>query len=167
LEAAVAGESRRQALAAVERQTAVLIRHIEMLHRRSDIHDTLDRAEYLLLRTLDEAGPMDINTLAASLGLDPSTAGRQVSALQGSGFVDRSPAPGDRRRSIVTPTAAGLARMNHVRRLRTESTADLLDGWTDAEVRTLGTMFDKYNRCVAARYLTGQPAPRSEEEHAR
>ena len=159
-------DARAQALASVERQTAVLMRHFEMLHRRSDIHDMLDRAEYLLLRALDEAGPMDINTLAASLGLDPSTAGRQVSALQGSGFVERSPAPGDRRRSIVTPTAEGLARMNHVRRLRTESTADLLGDWSDEDVRTLGMMFDKYNRCVAARYLTGRQT-RPEAERVR
>ena len=60
------------ALAVIERQTAVLIRHIELLYRRTDLHDDLDRASYLLLRTLADCGPMDINGLAAALGLDPS-----------------------------------------------------------------------------------------------
>jgi DNA-binding MarR family transcriptional regulator len=143
------------ALAVIERQTAVLIRHIEMLYRRTDLHDDLDRASYLLLRTLQDCGPMDINGLAASLGLDPSTAGRQVCVLKDAGLVERSPAPEDRRRSIITPTDEGLRRMETVRERRTENLADLLSGWSADELDTLGAMFDKYNRAIAAKYLTG------------
>jgi DNA-binding MarR family transcriptional regulator len=143
------------ALAVIERETAVLIRHIEMLHRRTDLHEDLDRASYLLLRTLEDCGPMDINGLAASLGLDPSTAGRQVCVLKDAGLVERSPAPEDRRRSIITPTGEGLRRMEAVRGRRTENLADLLSGWSAGELDTLGAMFDKYNRAIAAKYLTG------------
>jgi DNA-binding MarR family transcriptional regulator len=149
-------QRRTDALGVVERQTAVMIRHAEMLNRRTGIHDELDRAEYLLLRLLDEAGPLDINTVACSLGLDPSTAGRQVSVLEGAGLAVRTPAPTDRRRSIITPTAAGLDRMRQVKRLRTESTADLLAEWSDEDLRVLGTMLARYNTTVAERYLTGQ-----------
>lgn len=151
-------QARPEALDAVERQAAILMRHFELLHRRAGIHDKLDRAEYLLLRALDEAGPMDIMSLAALLGLDPSTAGRQVAAAQNSGLIQRAPSPEDRRRSIITPTADGLAQMRHVRRLRTESTADLLSDWDDEDISTLAAMFAKYNDSVAARYLTG-PLP--------
>jgi DNA-binding MarR family transcriptional regulator len=143
------------ALAVIERQTAVLIRHIEMLYRRSDVHDDLDRASYLLLCTLDDCGPTDINGLAASLGLDPSTAGRQVCVLKDAGLVERSPAPEDRRRSIITPTGEGLRRMETVREQRTENLADLLSGWSTGDLDALGAMFDKYNRAIAAKYLTG------------
>lgn len=157
------------ALAVIERQTAVLIRNIEMLYRRTDLHDDLDRASYLLLRTLDDFGPTDINGLAAALGLDPSTAGRQVCVLKDAGLVERSPAPEDRRRSIITPTGEGLRRMETVRGRRTENLADLLAGWNEGDLGTLGAMFDKYNRAITAKYLTGstdgadQPAaaPRS------
>jgi DNA-binding MarR family transcriptional regulator len=148
------------ALTVIERQTAVLMRHFEMLHRRTDVHDALDRAEYLMLRTLDECGPLDINGLAASLGLDPSTAGRQVSVLEGAGLVARSPAPADRRRSIITPTGEGLRRMEAVRERRTRSMADLLADWSEDDLRTLGAMFERYNRAVAARHLTGAPPDR-------
>jgi DNA-binding MarR family transcriptional regulator len=144
-----------RALAVIERQTAVLIRHIEMLYRRTDLHDDLDRASYLMLRTLNDGGPADINGLAASLGLDPSTAGRQVCVLKDAGLVERSPAPADRRRSIVTPTGEGLRRMETVRGRRTENLADLLAGWSEGDLSTLGAMFDKYNRAIAAKYLTG------------
>lgn len=148
-------ESRRQALSAVERQTAILMRHFELLHRRTDIHDTLDRAEYLLLRALDETGASNINALAALLGLDPSTAGRQLAALQRAGLVERAPDPADRRCSIVTPTAEGLERMRRVRRRRTQATAELLGDWSDADLLAFDELLGKYNRTVAERYLTG------------
>ena len=145
------------ALDMIEHQAAVLVRHFELLSRRTDIHDELDRAEYLLLRTLAESGPQDINTLACALGLDPSTAGRQVAALQADGLVARAPAAADRRRSIVTPTEDGLRRMAEVRARRTESIAGLLADWPEADLHTLGAMFAKYNAAVAAHFLTGPP----------
>jgi DNA-binding MarR family transcriptional regulator len=148
-------ESRRRALAAVERQTAILTRHFELLHRRTDIHDSLDRAEYLLLRALDESGPMRINALATLLGLDPSTAGRQVAVLQAGGLVKREPDPADRRCTVVTPTAEGLERMRHVRTLRTELVAGLLAEWSDEDLRTFDAILGKYNKSIAERYLTG------------
>lgn len=151
-------ESRRQALSAVERQTAVLMRHFELLNRRTDIHQQLDRSEYLLLRALEDSGAMNINALAAQLGLDPSTAGRQLAGLQRAGLVERTPDPADRRCNVITPTAEGLERMRHVRRQRTEFTAELLTGWTDEELRTFDTILGKYNRTVAQRYLTGSGA---------
>jgi DNA-binding MarR family transcriptional regulator len=142
----------------IERQTAVLVRHFELLNRRTDIHDELDRAGYLLLRTLSESGPMDINTLAATLGVDPSTAGRQVGAMRAAGLVASEPAPTDRRRCVVSPTEEGSRLMESVRQARAESIADLLAGWSQEDLRTLGTMFDRYNRAVAARHLTGTAA---------
>lgn len=146
-----------QALGVIERQTAVLMRHFELLSRRTGVHDDLDRAEYLMLCTLRDCGPAVINGLATSLGLDPSTAGRQVSVLQNAGLVTRSPDPGDRRRSIISPTAEGLRRMEVVRERRTASVADLLADWSEDDLRTLGAMFGRYNRAVAARHLTAAP----------
>lgn len=145
------------ALAVIERQTAVLTRHFEMLHRRTDVHEDLDRAEYLMLRTLDDCGSMDINGLATALGLDPSTAGRQVAVLQGAGLVERCPDPADRRRSIITPTGEGLRQMEAVRERRTRNMAELLSDWSEEDLRTLGVMFERYNRAVAAKHLTATP----------
>ncbi len=147
-----------RALDVIEHQTAVLVRHFELLYRRGATRGTLDRAEYLLLRTLAGCGPMDINTLAAALGVDPSTAGRQVGAMRGAGLVAGEPDPADRRRTVLTPTGEGLRRMDAVRRDRTGGIADLLADWSEADLATLGEMFRRYNRAVAARYLTA-PAP--------
>jgi DNA-binding MarR family transcriptional regulator len=146
-----------EAIDVIEHQAAVLVRNFELLHRHTDLHDDMDRAQYLLLRTLSEVGPQDINTLAASLGLDPSTVGRQVSALSQQGLAERAPAPNDRRRSIVTPTAEGLRRMESVRTRRAEKIADVLDDWNEAELHTLGAMFTKYNQSLTRKFLTGAP----------
>ncbi len=141
------------ALDDIELQSAVLVRHFEMLRRRSDVYAELERAEYLLLRTLDDSGPADICGLATRLGVDPSTAGRQVSAMTERELVRREPAPGDRRRSIVTPTARGLRLMAKVREHRLLATDELLQGWSAGDRAQLARMFTRYNEAVAARYL--------------
>ncbi|RZT86729.1 MarR family transcriptional regulator [Pseudonocardia sediminis] len=152
----------------IEVASAVLVRNFELLRRRTGDRD-LDRSEYLLLRTLDAAGPSDICSLAAALGLDPSTAGRQVTVLAGKDLVRRTPAESDRRRSVISPTEEGLERMRAERDRRRHDTAELLDGWSEADLRTLGEMFTRYNGAVAEKYLTapttattsGAPAPAS------
>jgi DNA-binding MarR family transcriptional regulator len=143
------------ALEVIEHQTAVLVRNFELLNRRTDVHDDLDRAEYLLLRVLAEYGPQHINSLAALLGLDPSTAGRQVAGLRRKGLVVGARAGADRRRSIVTPTPEGRHLMEAVRTRRADNLADLLADWSEDDLRHLGVMFAKYNSTVAAKYLTG------------
>jgi len=137
----------------IELQSAVLVRNFEVLRRRGKVYVDLDGAEYLLLRTLDELGPMDIRSLASALGVDPSTAGRQVSAMHTSGLVDREPAPEDRRRTIISVTAEGLRRTETVRCRRRDSLVDLLDDWSAEDLATLGVMFGRYNAAVAERYV--------------
>jgi DNA-binding MarR family transcriptional regulator len=142
-------------LEVIEVATAVLVRNFELLRRRGGAYTDLDRAEYLLLRTLDALGPADICTLAAGLGLDPSTAGRQVARMQSRGLVERTPAPADRRRSVVAPTAQGLERMHEARVRRRDATEELLADWSEADRHTLAEMFTRYNRTVAERFLSG------------
>lgn len=144
---------RVDAVEVIEVQMAVVARNLELLRRRGDIYGELDKASYLLLRTLDAIGPADIATLAAALGLDPSTVGRQVTALRGDGLVERTADNQDRRRGIVSPTSQGLALLAHTRQRRRERMAELLDGWSEDELRTLGAVLVRYNHAVARRYL--------------
>jgi DNA-binding MarR family transcriptional regulator len=146
-------------LARIELETVVLVRHFEMLRRRSDIYAELERSEYLLLRTLEAAGPLDIAGLAARLGLDPSTSGRQVNAMVARDLVRRTPDPADRRRGIVEPTERGCALMQEVRRRRLVETDALLADWEPAERAALAGVLARYNRAVAGRYLTGDDEP--------
>jgi DNA-binding MarR family transcriptional regulator len=148
----------------IELASAVLMRNFELLRRRSGIYADLDRAEYLLLRALDQGGSADIAALAAALGVDPSTAGRQVAAMQDKGLVSRDPAPADRRRSIISPTAEGQRRLAVTRGRRREETCLLLAGWAEEDLRALADMFARYNQAVAERYLN-QPCLDSTPAH--
>jgi DNA-binding MarR family transcriptional regulator len=138
----------------IEMATAVLVRNFEMLRRRGDVYTQIDRSEYLLLRTLDRLGPLDIDSLATALGLDPSTAGRQVASMDRGGLVKRNPDASDGRRSIISPTAKGCRQMAATRGRLREVLIELLDGWTQDDLWTLGDMFARFNRAVAGRYAS-------------
>ncbi|GLY43148.1 hypothetical protein Amsp01_091710 [Amycolatopsis sp. NBRC 101858] len=140
------------ALDLIEAHTAVMVRNFELLSRRTDVYDEVDRAGYLLLRTLEVTGPADITTLAAKLGLDPSTVGRQVSAMTGAGLVERTPAPEDRRRSIVVATEEGRRRAHRVHERRRANLAAMFAGVPDDELRVIGESFARYNQAVAREY---------------
>lgn len=140
-------------LEVIEVQAAILARNLELLRRRGNIYGELDKSSYLLLRTSEAIGPADITTLAAALGLDPSTVGRQVTAMHAAKLVERTAAHDDRRRFIVYATEEGRRQLALTRERRRERTVELLDGWSEDELRTLGAMFRKYNSAIAERYL--------------
>ncbi|MFJ4840627.1 MarR family winged helix-turn-helix transcriptional regulator [Streptomyces sp. NPDC088746] len=138
----------------VEFQTAMLVRNLELIRRRADFYLEVDRAGYLLLRALDVLGPTDIATLAAELGLDASTAARQVAAMAKAGFATRTTDPDDRRRTVVTPTAEGRDAMEAVRRRRRTGTAEMLADWSEDDRHAIAGMFARYNQAITDRYLS-------------
>ena len=142
-----------EALDVLELATAVLVRNFELLRRRSEVYKELDKSEYLLLRTLDQTGPADVSTLANALGLDPSTAGRQVTGMRSRELVTKIHDSTDRRRCIIAPTELGLELMALTRQRRLGVTAELLNDWTPDELRTFAELLTRHNDAVAARYM--------------
>src|SRR5258708_1883308 len=88
------------ALDLVETEMAVLARTLERLNRRSEIYRDLDRASYLIARTLETTGPVSINTLASVLGLDATTVTRQVATMEIAQLLRRRVDPDDGRVSL-------------------------------------------------------------------
>jgi len=76
-----------------------------------------------------------------------------VAGLVERGLVQREAAPEDRRRAVLTATARGRELMTELRARRRELTADLLTGWSERDIATLGRMFTRYNRLLSDRYL--------------
>jgi hypothetical protein len=105
------------ALDVVETEMAVLARALEGLHRRSEIYRELDRASYLIARTLETTGPVSIN------GADPD----------------------DGRVSLISLSQTGHRRMRAVRLARRERIARLLHDWTDDDRRDLGRLLARFN----------------------
>jgi DNA-binding MarR family transcriptional regulator len=148
-----------ECLPRIETEMAVLARSLELLRRRGRIHPDLDRAGYLLLRTLDETGPLSIHSLAERVGLDGSTVTRQVATLLRGGLAERRVDPGDRRSCQVTPSDRGRRLMGEVQRRRTERFQELLTGWTEQERADLGRILAKLNRSISATVLPAAAEP--------
>lgn len=126
-----------------------LSRMIALLARHNEPEVTIDRAGYLLLRTLEKIGPASINTIAAVVGLDGSTVTRQVSAMKDLGLVQREINPGDRRSCIISPTAKGHELMRTMRRQRRTNLDLVTNDWSEDDRSALGRLLTKLNDSIA------------------
>lgn len=139
-------------LGRIETEVALLMRFGEATRRRTGAeHRVLDRAAYVILRHLADAGPQNISALATRLNLDGSTVTRQVSAMQRDGLIVREPDPHDGRGMVVSPTPAGLQRMAAVQAARTRLYGDILAGWAPEDRDTLAEMLRRLNEALEHR----------------
>lgn len=103
---------------------ARLVEHawVEALEARGLTH-----AGMIALHFLD-AGPLTQSDLARLAKVENQTMSRTVERLERSGFIERRADPADRRRQIVTRTAAGDAAWASTRSLESEVFPALEDG---------------------------------------
>src|ERR1700759_1650091 len=69
-------------------------------------------------RRLDRAGPASVSELAQAMRVRPQSMAQTVGDLEAEGLVERNPDPDDRRRALVSLTAAGQARIEADRAVR-------------------------------------------------
>jgi DNA-binding MarR family transcriptional regulator len=115
-------------------------------------HDQLSLGDYQVLVYLSEAPGHRLRMcdLAGRLHLSPSGLTRRLDGLVHQGLVAREPSTEDRRVLLAVLTPAGLAALeaaapHHVASVRRR----LLDQLSPAEVRTLGTIFEKVQAALA------------------
>lgn len=97
----------------------------------------LDRSSYVFLVRLNERGPARLSELAQNLGIDLSTASRQVHHLQVAGLVQRTAVEEDRRAAVLSVTADGKAMVERILTARRCVITDLLEGWTPQQRQEL------------------------------
>ena len=134
----------------VETEMAVLARALERVHRRSELYRDLDRASYLIARTLEATGPVSINGLASALGLDATTVTRQVATMEAARLVLRRPDPRDGRVTLISLSQPGRRVMRAVQLARKERVANLLRDWTDDDRRDLGRLLARFNDALTS-----------------
>ncbi|MCU1456463.1 MAG: Transcriptional regulator, MarR family [Actinomycetia bacterium] len=137
-----------KSLAQVELELAVLARTLEGLSRRSQIHRELDRASYLLARTLSGDGQTSIKGLAAALGLDATTVTRQVATMEAARLVTRTVDPSDGRVSLIELSPLGRRKMEAVRSARERRMDELLDDWPESDRREFGRLLQRLNEAL-------------------
>lgn len=69
----------------------------------------VNAAQYSLLRNLERLGRPSITELAAALGLDRSTLGRNLRVLEGKGLLALEEGGEDQRNRLISLTVAGRA----------------------------------------------------------
>ena len=82
---------------------------VEPLQREVATRHGIALADLHALRVLELTGAIPVSRLGAELGLARSSATNLVDRLERAGLVDRSAQPGDRRVTLVGPSAAGFA----------------------------------------------------------
>lgn len=128
----------------------------------------LDRALYVVLARIGDAGPLRLSDLAQLLGVDISTASRQVSAVEARFLVARDPLPGDRRAALLRLTATGEEVLRIYRDTRRRLIGTAIADWADPEKQTLVALLIRFNDDL--RRLTdpaaASPAGRTRQEQA-
>ncbi|MCU1502338.1 MAG: MarR family transcriptional regulator, partial [Ilumatobacteraceae bacterium] len=129
----------------LEAQMAVLARRLENASRKPTISARMDRAAYLIARTLDQSGPVNVNEIARILALDGSTVTRQLAAMESHGFVARGVDPDDGRAWVITLTDAGRREMDLVSTVRARRFTEILDDWPSDDIEQFSRLLERFN----------------------
>ena len=104
----------------------------------------LHKSGLSILSVLEREGPLGVSELGVRLGVDQSTASRQVRPLEVAGLVARDPDPADRRASLVRVTEAGLLLRARVRGTWLADIAWAVRDWDPAEREQLGELLERF-----------------------
>jgi DNA-binding MarR family transcriptional regulator len=153
--------------AAVDRNDELLVlseqmpRFMRLIHGIKAQHTAeggRDLAALILLFPLHRLGPLRQSALADAVHADPSTISRHVALLVDRGLVLRVADESDGRASRLVLTEAGRAQLDQLRDQRVAYLRTVTADWTDDELETFTTLFDRLLDGIATT-LPGEPAP--------
>jgi len=138
-----AGEGMGGAVSRIEPQLARLARALEAAQKRRVY--PLERAHYLLIDVIEQAGPQPVGELARRLLLDDSTVTRQLAAMTALGLLRRIANKDDRRVSVVDVTAKARTLAAEMRALRRARIDVLLSGWEENARTEFAAQLERFN----------------------
>jgi DNA-binding MarR family transcriptional regulator len=145
----VPATARHETANALHSAAVRLLRRVQTIDVRMD----LDGPHASALSVLVYGGPMSIGRLAAIEQVSPPAITKTVSALEADGLAERVRSDADRRVVIVRVTDAGRALLERGRAARVHLMADLLDGLSERDRRTL----ERAAKIIAA--VLSEPSP--------
>jgi DNA-binding MarR family transcriptional regulator len=99
---------------------------------------------YLLLRRIQEDGPLSLGDLARLTEMDPAATGRQVRQLEDDGLVARSSSKGDGRVSLVNATVKGATVRRRIAEVLEGHMCDVLDKWSPRDRHQFAILLDRF-----------------------
>ena len=103
----------------------------------------LDGRDYSILAILAVDGPDSQFQLAGLIGTAPGVIVSAIDGLESDGLVERTRDPADRRRTVVTLTAAGRRKLARADALSDKTVGEMLRGLDHAEIEQLRTLLVK------------------------
>ena len=113
-----------------------------------------------ILFEIRRSGAPSMQQVADELGIDVTTFSRQIKALEGKGFVERSVSPVDRRVTLLGLTEAGAGVVSQIDSYMEDKIKHILAHLTsferDTVIRSLGLLNEavaKGGRCCGSRHV--------------
>ena len=106
--------------------------------------ETLDQPSHQTLRHLLAWGQMRPTALSEALGTGASHVSKIVRRLEQDGLVQRSSDPSDGRATLLSLTTAGEVAARGVYELGDRMIAEVLDGWSAADVRRFTALTERF-----------------------
>src|SRR4051812_26795956 len=100
------------------------------------------------LRLIAREGPLPVNEVARRMGVDQSTASRQIRPLEDSGLVARTADEADRRGSWLEATRDGRALLERVHGMRRDDIEFVLGDWPDRDRAQLARLLMKFKQSM-------------------
>lgn len=108
----------------------------------------LDRALFPLLVMVERLGPIGILELADRVGRDYTTVSRQVTKLEGLGFVERRPTATDGRVREAVITISGKALTDKIDVAREAIARAIFADWKEQDVANLARLMRRFADAV-------------------
>ena len=121
-------------------------RHLSQSYDRFLAPTGLRTTQFSLLRVLDRTGPRTIQALAAAMGLDRTTLGRNLRPLERDGLVAIDVDANDRRGRALQITGAGRAKMEQAQALWQQAQSRFVETYGPERTRDLHAMLDGLTR---------------------
>lgn len=106
--------------------------------------ETIDQQSHATLRHLLAWGPMRPTALSEVLATGASHVSKIVRRLESDGWVQRSTDPSDGRATLISLTEAGEVAAHGVYALGDRMIAEVLDGWSDADVHAYTALTERF-----------------------
>jgi DNA-binding MarR family transcriptional regulator len=128
-------------------------------------HD-VEWSAHVILKCLQNEGPLRAGAIAEHVQSDPSTVSRQVAGLVKDGLLDRRADPEDGRAALLVLTARAREVLVEHDRVRLDYFAEMLEAWTPAELQDFAGMLARFtetyehaNNKISERWIRGAARP--------